>query len=429
MTARGMARTGAAGIAAAVAVAAFAAPAQADTSTTERQRHQAVQRALDTVVTGGVPGVTAQTRDGRAVWNGASGVGDLRTGKARGKNDLFRVASITKTFVATVMLQMEAEGKLSLDDTVERHLPGAVTGNGNDGGEITVRQLLNHSSGIYDYLQDPEYMKKYMLGDGFLKHRYDYRSPQVAVDVARTHRPYFAPGTGFRYSNTNYVLAALIMEKLTGNSYEHEVRERIVKPLKLRHTTAPGDSSAMPKPSSRAYSKLTEDPAATKIYDVTRQNASQSWAEGDIISSSNDLNRFYRALLRGKLLPEKQLTAMKTLSPHSVEGGSGYGLALEKMKLSCDVEVWGHTGGWIGSLSVAYSTEDGGRQLAFNTNGDWEGKDLLGVMEAGFCGAKAKAAPKTAPKTTPGAAPKTTLKTMPKAETKTETKTAAKTAS
>ncbi|MEO3978457.1 serine hydrolase domain-containing protein [Streptomyces sp. CAU 1734] len=395
MRARIGARTALVGItAAALAATAFTASARAQQGDRTPQRPE-VQRAMDAIVASGIPGVTAQVREGNRVWKGTSGVGDRRTGKPRGTNDKFRIASITKTFVATVMLQLEAEGRLGLGDTVEKHLPGLVRGNGHDGRKITVRQLLEHTSGVYDFLNDTEYRNKYMAAGGFLKHRYDYRSPQVAVATAMKHPPGFEPGTDYAYSNTNYVLAALIMEKVTGSTYEREVRERVIEPLGLRATTAPGNRSRMELPSSRAYSKLSFDPAATRIHDVTHQNASQSWAEGDMISDSRDLNRFYRALLGGKLLPAAQLKKMKTISPASDDAGSGYGLGLERNVLTCGKTkktIFGHGGGWIGSTSYSATSEDGSRSFTFNLNGDWSDGGLAELLTAGFCdGAEARA--------------------------------------
>ncbi|MEW1546213.1 serine hydrolase domain-containing protein [Streptomyces tsukubensis] len=372
----------------ALAATAFAAPARAQDGAADRGHHRATQQALDAVVAGGLPGITAAATDRHGLWQGASGIGDRRTKAPRGADDRFRIASITKTFVATVLLQMEAEGRLSLDDTVEKWLPGAVRGNGNDGRKITVRQLLNHTSGIYDFLEDPAYIAKYMSVPGFRKHRYEYRSPWVAVVAAMRNAPTSPPGTRQQYSNTNYVLAGLILQKAGGRSYETEVRKRIIEPLKLRATTVPGNSSRMPGPSSRAYSKFTLDPAATKVYDVTFQNASQSWAEGDMISSAADLNRFYGALLGGELLPPEQLKAMKTVvpDPDDPSASTGYGLGLEVFGTSCGKRLWGHTGGWFGSLSVAVTTEDGSHRLAYNTNGDWRGDELGLAMEAEYCG-------------------------------------------
>ncbi|MFE0421479.1 serine hydrolase domain-containing protein [Streptomyces sp. NPDC058953] len=376
----------------ALAATAFTSPARA-----VNDDHTATKAALDLVVAGGLPGITATATDADGVWKAAAGLGDLKTGKKRGENDRFRIASITKTFVATVLLQMEAEGKLDLDDTVEKWLPGVVRGNGHDGRNITVRQLLNHTSGIFDYLGDATYYDKYMSEAGFLKHRYDYRSPMTAVRYAMRNAPTDKPGDRHRYSNTNYVLAGLIIEKAGGRTYEKELRDRIFKPLKLRATSSPGDSSLMPKPSSKAYSKLSPGPTA-KTIDATLQNASQSWGDGEMISDGADLNRFYSALLQGKLLPPKQLKAMKTFAPDPDNApGTGYGLGLAAFGTSCGKTVWGHSGGWIGSLSLAVTTEDGRHSLAYNANGDWRGDELYAPVEAEFCGTTAKTALKTAP--------------------------------
>ncbi|GAA2263445.1 serine hydrolase domain-containing protein [Streptomyces amakusaensis] len=385
---RQQARTGVVGLlAAAVAVTAFAAPAQAQDQSSKAPRHTATQQAMDATVASGIPGVVAQSRDGQRVWKGTSGVGNRETGKARGKNDRFRIASITKTFVATVLLQMEAEGKLDLDDTVEKHLPGLVSGNGNDGSKITVRQLLNHTSGIFNYTSDPEYGAKYLIGESFLQHRYDTLAPEFHVSVAMKHRPGFEPGTSFSYSNTNYVLAGLIIEKVAGNTYEHEVAERIIKPLGLKSTSQPGDSPHMPRPSGRAYSKLLLDQPTAKIHDVTEMNGSQGWADGDIISTTGDLNRFFKALITGKVLPPEQLKAMKTtVSAPDWGPDTGYGLGIIKSRTSCGTQLWGHGGGIFGSLSNVVTTEDGSRQFSYNLNGDWATQSSPDINEAEFCG-------------------------------------------
>ncbi|MFJ7779891.1 serine hydrolase domain-containing protein [Streptomyces yangpuensis] len=355
--------------------------------------HGATRRAMDAEVEAGIPGITAQARDARGVWKAASGLGDLTTGAPRGTDDRFRVGSITKTFVATVLLQMEAEGRLRLDDTVEHHLPGLVRGNGNDGRKITVRRLLNHTSGLFDYLADEEYLTTYMLGDGYLAHRYDTLPPAQHVKVALSHPPLFPPGTRFSYSNTNYVLAALIIEKAGGRTYEAEVRDRIIRPLGLKATTNPGNGIRIPRPSSRAYSKLFEqDP--DRIDDVTEMNGSQGWGDGDIISTTGDLNRFYRALMRGELLPPRQLAAMKTTVEIPERPGTAYGLGITRMRTGCGTTLWGHGGGMVGSTSLAVTTEDGGHQLAYNRNGDWSTAVAPdAVMEAEYC--PAPAAPAT----------------------------------
>ncbi|MGW2225764.1 serine hydrolase domain-containing protein [Streptomyces formicae] len=379
-------RTGMVGLAAAaVAVTAFAVPAHAESG----KGHEATRRAMDAVVAGGTPGVTAAAVEKGAVWKGTSGVGNLRTGAPRGADDRFRMGSITKTFVATVLLQMEAEGRLDLDDTVEHWLPGVVRGNGNDGRAITVRQLLNHTSGIFNYTEDKEFLNR-NLQAGFPAHRYDTHSPRELVRVALAHEPDFAPGARHSYSNTGYILAGLIIEKISGHGYRHEVRERVIEPLGLRNTSLPGTDPFLPKPSSRAYSKLSRDPAATKIYDVTENNMSWGWAAGEGISTTGDLNRFFSALLRGKLMPAKQLAEMQTTVPAPGDGlYSGYGLGLYKVRTSCDAKLWSHSGGTPGSGTEAVSTADGRHTLAYNVNGDWN--DLGGIVDAEFCGTSGKA--------------------------------------
>ncbi|MEU1133336.1 serine hydrolase domain-containing protein [Streptomyces sp. NPDC005900] len=371
--------------AAALAVTAFAAPVQAaDPGPAAGTGHRATQRAMDDAVASGIPGITTQARDGRGVWKAASGVGDRTTGAPRGKNDKFRVGSITKSFVATVLLQMEAEGRLDLDDKVERHLPGVVRGNGNDGRRIRVRQLLNHTSGLFDYLTDAEYQRTYLL-EGYLEHRYDTLPPRKHVRVALAHQPLFEPGTKHSYSNTNYVLAGLIVEKVGGRTYEEEVRDRIIGPLGLRNTSNPGNSIRLPRPSSRGYAKLFAS-APDRIDDITEMNGSQGWADGDIISTAGDLNRFYRALLGGELLPPKQLRAMKTTVSAPESPGVSYGLGLTRLKTSCGTTLWGHGGGMVGWLSMALSTEDGRHQLAFNYNSGWDTGFRRKIVDAEFCG-------------------------------------------
>ncbi|MHC8419404.1 serine hydrolase domain-containing protein [Streptomyces sp. NB004] len=347
--------------------------------------HDATRRAIEAAVLAGVPGVAAEARDADGVWRTAAGVGDLRTGKARGAADRFRVGSITSTFVATVLLQMAAEGKLSLDDTVERHLPGVVAGNGNDGRTVTVRQLLNHTSGLFDYLSEPSYYQKYVLGDGFLRHRYDALTPGDRLAVAFSHPPLFPAGARHAFSHTNDLLAALIVERIGGGSYEQEVRRRIIRPLGLGATSHPGASTVPPRPSGRGYSKLFFDTRPDRIDDVTAFDGSQVWGDGDIISSAGDLNRFYRALMRGTLLPPRQLAELKTTVVNPDLPISSYGLGIERLEMSCGTSLWYHDGGTVGSLTFAATTEDGSHQFTFNYNGDWEVSQLLPTLNAEFC--------------------------------------------
>ncbi|TLS42436.1 beta-lactamase family protein [Streptomyces montanus] len=373
-------RTTLIGVTAAIAVTAgtFAAPAAASAPATDR--HSPTQRAMDAAVEDGVPGVTAQAKDKYGTWSGTSGVGDIRTGQPRSPHDHYRVGSISKTFIATVLLQLEAEGELDLDDKVERWLPGVVQGNDNDGSRITLRQLLNHTSGIYDVLADPEYQQR-VFSEEFLEHRYDTWTAEQMVAMAMRHKPDFDPGEDWNYSNTNFILGGMVIKKVTGHSYADEIQRRIIQPLGLQGTRSPGTDPLLPRPSSRGYSKLSKDPDA-RIHDLTEYNPSVAGASGDAISTSADLMTFYTALLRGKLLQKPQMAEMtKTVRWND---SRRYGLGLIRYKLSCGQVVWGHGGDVHGSSTAAFTTRDGRHALAFNFNGEFAG-DAEAVIEAEFC--------------------------------------------
>ncbi|MEU8794731.1 serine hydrolase domain-containing protein [Streptomyces sp. NPDC048643] len=373
-------------VAAALAGTAVAAPAAG-------AGHAPTRQAMEAAVRDGVPGVTATASGRHGTWSATAGTGDLRTGAPRSTADHYRVGSITKTFVSTVLLQLEAEGRLSLDDTVDHWLPGVVRGNGNDGRKITLRRLLNHTSGIFDYTTDDDFVRTYFAKDGFVRHRYDTATPEHLVAIAMAHEPNFAPGASWSYSNTNYILAGMVIRKVTGHSYATEIRDRIIEPLGLRGTSVPGTTATLPRPSSRAYSKLARTTTGP-TYDVTTLNPTLAASAGGMISDNADLNRFYTALLRGRLLPRKQLAEMKTTVRVDEVPNAGYGLGLIDRELSCGVHVWGHDGGIHGSTSSAVTTADGRHALAFNFNGDWSG-DSDAVIEAEFCG-KRPAAGRTA---------------------------------
>ncbi|MFJ4979305.1 serine hydrolase domain-containing protein [Streptomyces coeruleorubidus] len=371
----------------AVALAAGTAALAPSAHAAQPQRdHEATRTALrDLVDKGGLPGVAAKVFDHKGSWYAEAGHADTGTGRERSPRDHFRGASITKTFVATVLLQLEAEGRLSLDDTVERWLPALVRGNGYDGDKITLRQLLNHTSGIANYTDDPAFSHD-AAGPGFPEHRYDTHTPEELVAVALKYPPLPDPETTPVYSNTNFVIAGMVIEKATGRSYAQEITRRIIRPLKLRGTSFPGTSPHMPKPHPVGYSRLHEDAPDAPIHDATEQNMTWLGAAGDVISTSGDLNRFQRALIKGELLPPKQMAQMLDEVPAG--GGLGYGLGVEFAQLSCGVKVVGKSGRTNGSLSAMVGTRDGKHQLTFNINGDWlpDPSLYINVIEAEFCG-------------------------------------------
>ncbi|WJV44142.1 serine hydrolase domain-containing protein [Streptomyces flavofungini] len=372
----------------AMAVAALAGAVVPSAHAAERtdRGHEATRAAMRALVEQGkLPGVVAKVREGNRKWSATVGYANTATGRERSTAEHFRGASTTKTFIATVLLQLEAERKLNLDDSVEAWLPGLVQGNGYDGAKITLRRLLNHTSGIANYTDDPTIAHN-STGPGFPAHRYDTYTPEELVAAALKQPPHPDPEKSPLYSNTNYVIAGMVIEKATGRSYAQEVTRRIIDPLKLRGTSFPGTDPRMPKPHPVAYSRLHQEAPDAEVVDATEQNMTWLGAAGDIISTPGDLNRFQRALMRGALLPRAQMKEML----HEVPDGEvfGYGLGVEFAKLSCGVRVVGKTGRTNGSLSAMVGTADGKHQLTFNINGDWLPNSSLytNVIEAEFCG-------------------------------------------
>ena len=250
----------------------------------------------------------------------------------------FRTASTTKAFVATVVLQLAAEKQLSLEDTVEHWLPGVVSGHGNDGSRITVRDLLRQTSGLFDYVDDPDLQQK--LREHFDENRYNDTSPADLVMTAVTHKPLFVPEAGrtrWAYSNTNYLLAGMIAEKASGVGWRELVEHRIIARLGLRQTSVPGLDPFLPTPYVSTYLTGTD---GTRL-DVTT-NSYLHTADSGVVSTTADLNTFFRALADGRLLPAEQWrqmrqTVQRTDDPDDVaelpEGT--YGLGLREIPLSC----------------------------------------------------------------------------------------------
>ena len=199
---------------------------------------QDLQRDLDAITATGVPGVLAEVRAGGRQLRGTSGVANLDSRKPVSPNGFFRIGSNTKTFISVVVLQLVAEHRLSLDDTVGHWLPGVVHGNGNDGTKITVRELLQHTSGLHNYTDDLQAQITSL--EAYSKLEFHQFSRQDLLDIALAHQPDFAPGAGWNYSNTNYILLGMIIEKVTHHSWANEVTRRIIAPLGLHHTYAPG---------------------------------------------------------------------------------------------------------------------------------------------------------------------------------------------
>ncbi|MFD5390086.1 serine hydrolase domain-containing protein [Streptomyces sp. NPDC127074] len=312
----------------------------------------------------------------------AAGVADVRTGRRIHRNDHFRAGSLTKTVIAAVTLRLAAQRRLGLDDPVEKHLPGLVRGHGNDGRNITIRQLLNHTSGLFDYTEDPVLARQLSAAADRT------RTPAALVRTALTHRPYFAPGTEWRYSNTNYVLLGMVVQRVTGRSYAAEARREVLGPLRLRGTSFPGTRTALPAPHGRAYtrdsgardSEVRGDGARR---DVTVLNPSFAGAAGELVSTLDDLSRLVSGLLRGTVVPRAELRQMR----NTAASDGRYGMGLFPVRLPCGVTLWGHNGEINGSYALAVATADGRHTLAYRLNST-AGSGLTAetsLLETEFC--------------------------------------------
>jgi D-alanyl-D-alanine carboxypeptidase len=326
-------------------------------TSTQRDR-TAVKQAIRDTLQLGFPGILAKTAEGGKTWGYAAGVADLSTKKPMKTDFRFRIGSVTKTFTATVVLQLAGENRLNLDDSIEKWLPGVIQGNGYNGKQITIRQIMNHTSGIAEYLRSKD--------ADFMDTKKSYTADEL-VKMGISLPPDFAPGKGWSYSNTGYVLLGILIEKVTGNSYAEEIENRIIEPLELSNTFLPGNSSVIPGTKhARGYVQPDE---ASELKDVTYYNPSAASSAGDMISTADDLNKFFSYLLSGKLLKEQQLKQMLTTVPTGIEGIDGYGLGIYETKLPNHVSIWGHAGGVPGFSTFAGGTLGGKHTLAINLNG------------------------------------------------------------
>ncbi|MDR3082760.1 MAG: beta-lactamase family protein [Streptomyces sp.] len=312
-----------------------------------------LQQEVNAIHGTGVVGVLTEVGSPGGRMSARAGTAKLGTGRQVPWAGRFRIGSITKTFTATVVLQLVGEGRMSLADTVEHWLPGVVQGNGHDGSRITVRQLLQHTSGIPDVLGDIPALN---TAAGYQAEHLRTYTPQELVALAMRH-PATAPAGTWSYSNTNYILAGMIIKAVTGRSWTQEVNARIIGPLGLTATTTPGTVPSVPGPHAHGYRTF----GTVTTVDVTQFNPSAVDASGSIISTAHDLSRFYTALLSGRLLAPAQLDAMKTTVP-APELDGGYGLGLGELPLSCGGSYFAHAGGvsgyqtWVGVTPDATHT-------------------------------------------------------------------------
>ncbi|ANN15086.1 alkaline D-peptidase [Amycolatopsis orientalis] len=359
---RAIRRVGATALAAALlAGAALPGVATADTAGKDRPELRAmVQEIADS----GFAGAQLRVHDARGDWTGSAGVRKLGEAAKPPTNGRFRIGSNTKTFVSTVVLQLVGEGKVGLDAPVADYLPEF----GLD-RRITVRMLLQHTSGLFDYtgaiLPDGTIVPGIPLqGKEFLDNRYHTYQPEELVRFGLSKPPLFAPGTDWTYTNINYVLAGLVIKKVTGRPYGDEIGRRILRPLGMRDTVVPGTWPGIPGPHAHGYYRYQEA-GEWKTVDITEQNPSWASSAGELISTTKDLHTFFSALLGGRLLPAPLLAEMRKPHPKG-----GYGLGLYVQESSCGTVLKG-MGGFHGYGTLMASTPDGSRTYELSmTYGD-----------------------------------------------------------
>ncbi|MGQ4478725.1 serine hydrolase domain-containing protein [Streptomyces sp. SAS_276] len=340
-----------------------------------------LRAVLRTLTEQGAPGAIARIDDNGTVHTAAAGVDDRTTRRAIGNADRFRIGSITKSFSAVVLLQLADAHKLDLDASVDRYLPGLLPDR-----RITVRHILSHRSGLYDYT-NAMFANSVSGFEAVRDKVFTYRQlVQLSLNHARTN----APGAAYSYSNTNFVVAGMLIEKLTGHAVGTEYRDRIIKPLKLRDTLYVHPATKIPGRHAHGY--LTPDRAGAQLVDATDQTVSWAQSAGAVISTTRDLNTFFSALLGGRLTSAAQLAQMERWTP--VNSTTRYGLGLRRRDLSCGVSVYGHTGAVQGFYTYSFTSQDGRRSLTTLANTSNNGtvlNTMARTLESAFCGAHTKA--------------------------------------
>ena len=324
----------------------------------KRANLASIARAL---VKTGAPGAIVYVRTPTGTRAGVAGYADRDAHVSMRAVDRYRIASVTKAFVSALILQLEAEGKLDIDDPVEKYLPHVVP----NGSVITLRELMNHTSGLFNYTDDSAF-----VDDPITNFSRAWTPPELLA-LAFAHPPNFAPGTNWSYSNTNYIVLGLVVEALTGEPLGQALQERIFTPLSLTSTSFPLTIQLAPD-FVHGYVKLE----GTPLIDITPGlNPSWGWAAGGIVSNASDVTTFYRALFTRKLLPAAQLDEMETATP----AAGTYGLGISNTFPACG-RAFTHEGDFLGWRNIVYSTANGRRQAVVMVNVNFDDYDRLNAL-------------------------------------------------
>ena len=333
-----------------VAAIALGAAGGAASAAPSKGEAESLKSRAQGLVEAGYPAVLAAVSDSKGESAGvAVGKGNLETGQAPPMDGEVRVGSASKTFVAVVVMQLVQEGKVGLDEPIETYLPGLIKGEGIDGSKITVRQLLQHTSGLPEY--SDTYFSSRAAESENMQH---YVPPRDLLDTALGKPAAFEPGTQWKYTNTNYIVLGMLVERVSQRPVGEQIDQRIVKKLGLSHTYLPGNGEKKlhgPHPQGYYLS------AGGKLEDMTDLDTSLAWAAGGMVSTPSELNTFFQAVFDGRLLTQASIDEMKNgavdASSH-LGPGTVYGLGLIGTSLTCGGTAWGHHGGIAG-----YETHDG----------------------------------------------------------------------
>ncbi|MGW5689105.1 serine hydrolase domain-containing protein [Nonomuraea sp. NPDC003754] len=320
----------------------------------------ALQAGLQNIQRAGIHGVYSSVRAGDRVWRGAAGVVDLANKRPLRPGMYHRAGSVAKTFTAAAVLRQVEKGAIDLDAPVNRYVPGLIPG--ERGKAITVRMALNHTSHIGDHVaalfNTPGSFEANRLRSFTREHLV-----KLGLEQPSTGVPGSTPGA---YSNTNYAIAGLVLERVTGVRAEDYVTREVIGKAGLRHTFFP-TSHRLPQPHSKAYEGLGGlfDPEL----EVSDYNPSWANMGGALVSSMDGLNRFYRALLQGRIIGQAMVTEMQRTVPVDVGGPEplAYGLGIARETRRCG-EFWTNTGRVWGMSTLTYSSRDGMRQVSIGYN-------------------------------------------------------------
>jgi len=331
-----------------------------------------LQSAMDGLHRAGMPGVFAEVRDAGRTWRGASGIADVTTGRPVRPDMWQRVGSITKTFTAAAIMQQVEQGRIQLDAPVGGYLPQLVTG--ERGRKITVRMLLNHTSGIADYLpyafpslqgfpSRPDVSTESLDDNRFRQFR-----PAELIEMGLAAPPVGEPGAPAGvYSNTNYLLLGQLLEQVTGTTAEDYITRNVIERAGLRHTEFP-TGPRIKGPHSRMYEAfygLIDPPRDYSVYNM-------SWVgpAASLVSTMEDLNRFYGKLLDGTIVNQASLAEMqRTVPVRALDGTTiDYGLGLHRVSIPGCGTFWGSDGSAWGAGTMSLTRADGKRQMSVAVN-------------------------------------------------------------